>query len=147
MTDKPVLYLPVGLPRSGKSTWADSLRKKMGAVIVNPDSIRLALHGQDFIASAESIVWATAELMVKSLFLAGHKTVVLDATNVKKDDRKKWIRPNQWKHFFVTFYTPKDVCIARAIEGGREYLVPVIEKMNEQFEPITDSEYYIEDYK
>lgn len=142
MTDKPTLYLPVGLPRSGKSTWSEKFRTDMGAVIVNPDSVRLALYGQPFISSAESIVWATVELMINSLFLAGHKIIVLDATNVKKADRKKWIRPSKWRHVFVNFDTPQDVCIARAIEGGREDLVPVIEKMSEQFEPVTEDEHY-----
>ena len=35
------LIVMVGLPRSGKTTWA----RKQGYPIVNPDSIRLAFHG------------------------------------------------------------------------------------------------------
>lgn len=54
---KPTLVLMVGLPRSGKSTIARSGR----VPIVSPDAIRLALHGQPFIASAEPTVWATAK--------------------------------------------------------------------------------------
>jgi len=36
-----ILILTVGLPRSGKSTWA----AKKGFPIVSPDAIRLAMHG------------------------------------------------------------------------------------------------------
>jgi predicted kinase len=71
------LIMTVGLPRSGKSTWAIA----QGHPVVCPDAIRLALHGQPFIATAEPVVWATAKLMVASLFEAGHGVVILDATN------------------------------------------------------------------
>ncbi|KKK82651.1 hypothetical protein LCGC14_2801230, partial [marine sediment metagenome] len=46
------LILTVGLPRSGKSTWA----RKQGHPIVNPDSIRLALYGEPFIEEAEPMI-------------------------------------------------------------------------------------------
>lgn len=42
------LILTIGLPRSGKSTWA----KQQGCPVVNPDSIRLALHGKAYIQEA-----------------------------------------------------------------------------------------------
>ena len=74
------LILTVGLPRSGKSIWA----KKQGIPIVNPDSIRLALHGKAFILEAEDFVWTIAYTMARALFLAGHETVIIDATNITK---------------------------------------------------------------
>ena len=70
-----VLILTVGLPRSGKSTWA----KKQGYPIINPDSIRLALHGEHFIEDAEPMVWTIAMYMTKALFLAGHNKIIIDA--------------------------------------------------------------------
>ena len=38
------IIVTVGLPRSGKTTWA----REQGYPIVNPDSIRLSLHGKRF---------------------------------------------------------------------------------------------------
>ena len=80
------LILTVGLPRSGKSSWA----RCQGYPVVNPDSIRLRLHGQVFAPQAEPFVWAVAHLMVESLFEAGHSTVILDATNISRRRRRGW---------------------------------------------------------
>jgi len=118
------LILTVGLPRSGKSRWA----MRQGFPVVNPDSIRLALHGQAFLASAEPIVWATAHLMVAALFIAGHKTVILDATNLTDHRRGEW-RSKNWDLRCEVFRTSKDLCIERARENSQEYLLPVIERM------------------
>ena len=119
------LILTVGLPRSGKSRWA----MRTGFPVVNPDSIRLALHGQAFLASAEPIVWATAHLMVAALFIAGHTTVILDATNLTEHRRNEW-KSGDWDLSYKVFQTGKETCVARAREDGRDYLVPVIERMS-----------------
>ena len=120
------LILTVGLPRSGKSTWA----KQQGLPIVNPDAIRLALYGQAFIKEAESMVWAMAQYMVKALFLAGHDTVILDATNATKERRIDWINP-LWECQYIIFDAPKNICIHRALHDGREELIPIINAMYE----------------
>ena len=128
------LYITVGYPRSGKSTWA----KTQNCPVVNPDSIRLAIHGQPFIASAEPYVWAVAKTMVKSLFIAGHNKVILDATNITEKARDNW-KSNDWQRIFVLFNTNKETCIQRARKttfgNHQTELVKAIELM--QFEPIT----------
>jgi hypothetical protein len=60
------LILTCGLPRSGKSTWA----RGQGVPVVNPDSVRLALHGQVYRKESENMVWAIAETMIRALFIA-----------------------------------------------------------------------------
>lgn len=126
MDPKQTLILTVGLPRAGKSTWA----RQSGFPIVNPDAIRLALHGQAFFGPAEPFVWAMARLQVRSLFLAGHPVVVLDATNTTPKRREEWL-DHGWEIRFKTFDTPVEVCLERARCGGREDLVPVIQRMAE----------------
>jgi predicted kinase len=123
------LIMTVGLPRSGKSTWARST----GHPVVNPDSIRLALHGQPFIKEAESMVWLIAKYMVRSLFLAGHSVVVLDATNTLERNRNEW-RSSDWQLEFYCVKTDREECIARAKDNRQEYLIPVIERMDRQME-------------
>ena len=135
------LIMTVGLPQSGKSTWAAG----KGSPIVNPDAIRLAIHGKPFIGLAEPFVWATAKAMVRSLFLAGHDAVILDATNVTRKRRDEW-KSKQWRREFREFDTGRDECIARAkntcsTDDHFEGLKAAIERMSEQFEPITDDEY------
>lgn len=125
------LILTVGLPRSGKSTWA---RKFIPfCPVVNPDSIRLALYGSAFVPSAEKIVWAHTDLMIRSLFLYGHSFVILDATNTTRQQREQWISP-QWKTWYKIFSTKADICMDRAREEGNEGLLQAIARMSAEFE-------------
>ncbi len=127
MTNK-TLIATVGLPRSGKTTWATA----QSAPVVNPDSIRLALHGQRFITLAEPFVWAIAAVMVRALFLSGHDVVILDATNTTQKRRDAW-RSEDWDIMFKLFPTPKEECIRRA--GDDTEIIPIIERMDAQREP------------
>jgi predicted kinase len=123
------LICTVGLPYSGKTTWA----RQQIHPIVNPDSIRLALHNQRYIEAAEPYVWAIAKTMVKSLFLAGHDTVILDATNITNKRREQWLS-SQWETIFQVIYTPKEECISRATMQKDNAIIPIIEKMAGEFE-------------
>ena len=129
------LILTVGLPRSGKSTWANSQLIPR----VNPDAIRLAIHGQAYRRECEHLVWALARTMVDSLFLAGHEEVILDATNGSKARRREW-KSDMWTRTYMVFDTPVQECIRRAVEGGRDYLCPVIERMAADWEPLEEDE-------
>jgi len=127
------LVLLSGLPRSGKTTYAQQMVKNCNAVIVNPDSIRIALHGQAFIKEAEPFVWAVAYAMVDSLFIAGHKVVVVDATNTTEKARKPWYdrfgEREDIQIEWVICNVKKEVCIARARATNQAYLISVIERM------------------
>lgn len=125
----------VGLPRSGKSTWA----RKQGVPVVCPDAIRLALHGHRFAARAEPYVWVHAKLMVRSLFLAGHEVVILDATNTVRKRRDEWKDADWQTHFFV-IDTDYETCYGRAQAEGDTVLLPIIERMNQQYEPLCADE-------
>lgn len=124
--DGNALIMTIGLPRAGKSTWSRST----GYPMVNPDSLRLAIHGKPWEPIHEPLVWSTAALMVKSLFIAGHKIVILDATNLHNDSRRIWEENSLWTVYYKIFNVPKETCIKRAIAGGREDLVDVIERMS-----------------
>jgi len=118
------LILTVGLPRAGKSTWA----MKQGHPVVNRDAIRLALHGHAFIGKAEAMVTVIEKYMVKSLFEAGHKCVIIDATHLKEKYRKRW-EHDEWNIKIQKFDASVSVCIDRAKKDNREDLIPVIERM------------------
>src|SRR6266496_94555 len=130
------LILCVGLPRSGKTTWA----RAQGFPIVNPDSIRLALHGQRFQLLAEPFVWALTKVMVRALFLAGHSTVILDATNGTRARRDEW-HSDEWVTGFQVFTATVFECIQRARAQHDDYIVPVIERMAAEWQPIDIDEY------
>jgi predicted kinase len=128
-----ILICTVGLPRSGKTTWA----RRQAYPVVNPDAIRLAIHGQAFVSRAEPLVWATAKYMVRALFLAGHDRVILDATNTTRKRRDEW-RTDEWATFFKYIGTSHEECYERAGEGSD--LIPVITRMALNFEPLGDDE-------
>lgn len=133
-----VLMLTVGLPRSGKSTWA----RTQGVPVVNPDSIRLALHGSAFIGLAEPFVWAIAKVMVRALFLCGHDRVILDATNTTRKRRDEW-KSQTWRRKFHEVPTEVGECLQRVrlagddeVDGLREAII----RMDENFEPVEPGE-------
>ncbi len=139
---KRFLIATVGLPRSGKTTWVHGAKLKYCAAVVNPDSIRLALHGQKFLGKLEWAVWGHVRVMVESLFLAGHEVVILDATNTKRHYRDMWIS-DDWTLVFKEFDTLKDECIKRALarpDENNTKIVEIIERMAEEFEPLEEDE-------
>ena len=136
LENENILILTMGLPRSGKSTWARS----SACPIVCPDAIRLAIHGQSFIATAESFVWATAHAMVAALFIAGHRIIILDACNNIIKRRKEW-RSKQWTTFVKVFTTSREECLARANTApNKDDLIRTINRMFEQHEPLQQDE-------
>lgn len=119
------LILTVGLPRSGKTTWALT----QGSPVVNRDAIRLALHGQAYVQDREEEVSRIEDLMVKSLFLAGHDMVIVDACHITQKRQDRWTGREEWIVFIKMFPVGKEECSRRAIESGREDLISVIERM------------------
>lgn len=131
------MIIMVGFPLSGKSTLAEKIAKK-GYVIVCPDDVRLAIHGQKFYGPAEPVVWGVVDVMARSLLLRG-QSIIIDATNVTEWERNNWIKLAErmeanwvisWKH------TSKEECIGRAFNDGRPEMVEVIERLADKFEPI-----------
>lgn len=126
------LLVTAGLPRSGKTTLCNEKYKPMGFTIVNPDSFRLAIHGQRFLAPAEPLVWACVFAAVDALLLAGND-VIVDATNTTEKRRAPW-RERGAK--FIVVGTTKEECIARATKEGDMDIIPVIERMSQQWESL-----------
>lgn len=137
MIDQRTLILMVGLPRSGKTTVARSL----GHPIVNPDSIRWALHAPEpFLKGMEPFVWGQATIMVKALFGAGHSHVIVDATNITRSRREFWANAGGWRMEYYSINTSFEECIARAQRDERLDLVPVIERMAASSQAVENDE-------
>ena len=131
--NKQILICTVGLPRSGKSTWAH----EEGFPTVSPDAIRFAIHGKRYDVDREEEVWKTVDIMIISLFRVGHTTVILDATNTSRKRRDHFYHAS-WGTAFKVFDTPKEVCIERA--GDDVQLISVIERMADNWEPLRGDE-------
>lgn len=132
----------MGLPRSGKTTAAQSLHKTLGAPIVNRDSIRLALHGRRYVEVAEPMVRAIAQCMVRALFLAGHEVVIVDETNLRRKTRDMW-KDEAWNTEFLHVDTPAEICVERAQAQNDSVIIPVIRDMAEGIELLGEDEQHL----
>lgn len=129
------LIATVGLPRAGKSSWA----RAQSFPIVNPDSIRMGLHAHAFVPEAEEFVWAIAKVMVRALFLAGHETVILDATNTTRKRRDEW-KSYKWSLQFKVFDTSEEECRQRALSENDGSKMDAIKRMAAAFESLQPDE-------
>lgn len=133
--NRDTLICTVGLPLSGKTTWA----KEQRFPIVNPDAIRLELYGQRYWQAGEQMVWAITNLMVRALFRAGHQHVILDATNITRKRRDAWIS-EAWDTRFHRITIDVSVCLERARGAGDKKIVPVIEQKQKDSEDLAPDE-------
>lgn len=132
--ETPTIHATVGLPYAGKTYWA----RNKSRPIVSPDAVRLALHGERFLPKAEEMVWSMSHYMVDSLFLAGHREVIVDATNIKPKRQREWTdRHPDCRFRWWIFPTPASVCIERAKLAGDEAIQPIIRRMAEDWDTST----------
>lgn len=134
---KPQVFVMVGLPRSGKTTLVRQVAEESGGgiPILSGDTIRLALHGQRFVASAEPMVRAIQQVALKALILSGSPVVFIDDCNITREQRRRWVSPD-WDTCYIIISTPKEECIRRARAENDEVLIPVIESMAASFERV-----------
>ena len=124
-----------GNTRSGKSTYANRwAREDIMRVVINSDSLRLALTGQRYNYLAESVVFSMKYVFIRALLKQGY-TCLVDGTN-SSDISIQRILEIDPKAEFVLIDTPTEVCIKRAIDTHQEDLIPVIERIGKNIERI-----------
>ena len=138
----PELILTIGVPGSGKSTWArgeadwnNRVLFDTPTIIVERDEIRRELTGdhQDF--TREAAVTRIAEDRVR-IALARGGTVIVADTNLRAKYRRRWAKMAEQygaKYREVVFDTPLDVCLARDAARDKPVGEEVIRRMHEQF--------------
>ncbi|MCK5611408.1 hypothetical protein KAR91_56580 [Candidatus Pacearchaeota archaeon] len=138
--EENTLILMMGLPRSGKTTLAKKISTDCGtAPIVNPDSVRLCLHGDRYIQSAEKFIWAIVDIMIRSLFMAGHKYVIVDGCHNTKKRRLEWAY-GDWRILYAPVDTSREICLKRARDVDDQRIIPHIERMADNHEPLDEEE-------
>lgn len=137
-TDKPCLTYLVGLPASGKSTWAETHKDKLNAIIHSSDSIRAEL-GNINDQSKNTEVFEILHKRIKDDLRAG-KNVIYDATSLSRKRRIAFL--NELKNIpcekvCVLFATPYEMCIARNFARERQVPEDVLVRMYKNFETPT----------
>lgn len=83
----PVLFLTVGLPCTGKSTFSRKLAPAIGAAVLESDALRQMLFPMPVYSQRENhIVFNTLHAAARSLLEEG-VSVIVDATSIKERDR------------------------------------------------------------
>lgn len=125
---KNKIYMLIGIPCSGKSTYASFLKSnKPGIVVVSSDEIRKELTGTYvFTSKSNEIVFETAKLMINQALAKG-LDVVFDATNTLRIYRGDIINIAEKYHsviIAVVFKAPVSLCLKRNSKRSIERKIP-----------------------
>ena len=141
---KPKFVMLIGLPASGKSTFAS--KTFGGGVVVSTDGIRGELFGDESVQGDPDKVFAEAKRRSVDALNSGCDCVVFDATNLKRKYRVpiiKEIRRRVNKEIDVVAVwvaVPYSVCIERDSNRGRTVGEKVIRRMYMNFVPPSKAE-------
>lgn len=141
---KPVLYMLVGVPGSGKSTWVNQLTKNMDKYyIASTDrlleiyaSMRGATYDDVF---KENIGYAEKAMLthVKDAIMYNYD-IIWDQTNISRKSRAKKLAmiPNTYNKIAVFFPTPETGELDRRLASRKGKTIPpyVIDGMVEMLE-------------
>ena len=139
--ENPTLYILIGVPGCGKSTYAEELAQKSerGIALVSSDEIRKWLFGNENCQANPKLVFDTAHKVIKNQLTCGYD-VIFDATNIYKHNREELIKEimfevNKPVRFVAIYFdTPIETCIARQDLRERKVPTKVIEKMGRQID-------------
>ena len=140
MKEKQKLILTVGIPASGKSTWAKQfvLESPLTRVRVNRDDIRNML-GKYWVPQREELV-TTIEYHTVMVSLSQGYTVVLDATNLNPKFLEQWIKLAKYYNQVQIEYKNFPIELEEAIRRdalrenpvGKEVIINFYNKYNDK---------------
>lgn len=127
-----ICYL-VGIPGSGKSTFAKELAKKEKAVILSSDAIRRELYG-DEVKQKTRIIYRVLYERLNHCMENG-QNVIVDATNIERERRMfSLAKAKNAQTVCYYFDTPFDVCVERNKKRKRTVEHRILEKMRKNLE-------------
>ena len=136
--NRPSLILLVGIPGSGKTTYAEKyIKEHPDTVHLSSDKIRAELWGDEGIQGDNNEVFSLMQTRAIETLNNGH-SVVYDCTNVTRKDRSCIISlcPKFAKIECHIVWAPIETCIERDAARERTVGKEVIDKMLKRFQPV-----------
>jgi len=148
----PKAYILVGVPASGKSTWAANQEWTKDCAYISTDRIveeYAAEQGKTYSEVFESFMPTAVDLMADEVILARatNKDIIWDQTSTTVASRKKKFRMlPEYYHIAVVFRTPPIKELKDRLSSRPGKIIPehVVKNMIENFEIPTDEEGYKE---
>ncbi len=136
------LYMLIGIPGSGKSTYSKNNKLFSNCTIINPDALRKEYFGSESIQARNQDIFAEAHKRVLTALYSG-QDVVFDATNIRRHDRETLISrlPDGTKTIALYFNTPLYECLRRNAARARYVPDKVIHRMYHALEKPTCDEF------
>lgn len=135
------IYIMVGIPGSGKSTWVKEqfLKLDEGFMVLNADTIRAELYGDESIQGNPKMVFQILHDRFRRALLNNKiKTIFIDNTSVDKKSRAQIFRliENNCPECNINIKVFDDFEKAKEWNKGRDRIVPdeVMDRMIDKFE-------------
>lgn len=143
--ESPVVFVMIGVPGSGKSTFAQSL-KSHHIKVFSSDEYREKLFGDANIQTNPKLVFDTMYGDAIRAIKDGN-SIVIDSTNVKSRDRKNIIKKfTNYTHSIIAICmtTPISECVVRDNNRDRTVGKEVIDHMNDVYTKPTIEEGFVD---
>jgi predicted kinase len=144
----PKVYVLIGVPGSGKSTWVDSQDWALLCARVSTDKwveIYAREVGRTYSEVFNDFMPTAVDLMVKEIVMAREagRDIIWDQTSTTVASRaKKFAMLPDYEHIAIVFQTPSRIELKRRLSSrpGKEIPDVVIEGMLASFEMPTEGE-------
>lgn len=128
------MYVLVGLPASGKSTWL----AERGVTALSSDAMRRLLRDDEADQTIHGVVFAELRRLLRRRLELGAAASYIDATNLTRKERRQWIKLADWygaECVAVYFDVPLAVCLQRNAARRRVVPVEAMERLAKRLAP------------
>lgn len=137
------VFVLVGAPASGKSTWAKNyINTRPNTLILSSDALRKEYYGDENIQDNPSLIFKVLRERLEKLLKYDYN-VIIDATNMNRKDRRAYIsiaKKHKAEINAIVFATPYGTCLRRNAMRERKVPEAAIKRMISRFEIPTRGE-------